>query len=629
MKIRNRSELKLIPQVRNLRLGEGCLKTSDLDAILIPKADEHYIRSATFVKENIFGICGIKVSPTSSRHCRSPLELRYTGISDSEEYELHVAENRVLIEGKSPVGLFRGAQTFVQLFRNCPDAVPCLEISDSPDFPVRGFYHDVTRGKVPRLDTLKELADILSFYKINQLQLYIEHTFAFRDIPQLWVDKDPITPEDILELDKYCRDRYIDLVPSLATFGHLYELLRLKRFEHLNELQIRASQLPRNLWDRMAHYTLDVSNPESFLLVKSMIEEFLPLFSSPYFNICCDETFDLGKGKNAERTKKEGAGRLYVEFVKKIMKVVTDSGKKPMLWGDIVVKYPDMIPELSDDAVFLNWDYTPEVSSSAVDLFRKAGVKQYVCPGVQGWSRFSNDLNRACTNISRLVRFGKAAEACGVLNTDWGDCAHVNFLANSFHGLAFGAALSWRAQDGDDLHDFDTRFTFLQWGIGNGRPASLLRELGELCFYHFGNLYAWVTRKDCLWNKEEQVEKMDVSDLCLKYSRALELVGELEMLRCSQSDRPVRLDFDEFVWSARVTAWILALLAFKKKYEFLQIGIDEPVNPEQLIRDGYLLVIDFKSLWRRRNRESELRDVVATFVGALNRIEEISHSRGS
>lgn len=624
--MKKESELKLIPKVSRLRLKGNNLRISDLDAILIPEADEHYIRSATFVKENISGICGVKVSPTTNPHCSSPLELRYADFSDSEEYELHVSEDKILIEGKSPAGLFRGVQTFVQLLRNCPEALPCIEISDSPDFPVRGFYHDVARGKVPRLSTLKQLIDILSMYKINQLQLYIEHTFAFRDIPELWVDKDPLTPEDILELDKYCRDRYIDLVPSLSTFGHLYELLRLKRFEHLNELQIKASRLPRNLWDRMAHYTLDVSNSESFLLVKGMVEEFLPLFSSPYFNICCDETFDLGKGRNAQRAEKEGTGRLYVEFVKKIMKVVTDRGKKPMLWGDIVVKYPDMISQLPGDAVFLNWDYTPEVSSTSVDLFKNAGVKQYVCPGVQGWSRFANDLNRACTNISRLVRFGKAAGACGVLNTDWGDCAHINFLANSYHGLAFGAALSWKVEDGDDPHDFDRRFSFLKWGIEDGRPASLLRELGELCFYHFGNLYAWVTRKECLWNKEEQVRVIDGSEFIGKYSRAVELKEELEKIKCSRSDELSRLDFDEFIWSARATAWILALLAYKKKHEFSQEEVPQILNPEQLIRDGYLLVIDFKHLWRRRNRESELRDVVTTFRAALKRIEEINYN---
>ena len=43
----------------------------------------------------------------------------------------------------------------------------------------------------------------------------------------------------------------------------------------------------------MGHHTIDVSNEESIALVGSLIEQYVPLFRSEKFNICCDETFDL------------------------------------------------------------------------------------------------------------------------------------------------------------------------------------------------------------------------------------------------------------------------------------------------------------------------------------------------
>ncbi|MBN1130223.1 MAG: family 20 glycosylhydrolase, partial [Chitinispirillaceae bacterium] len=304
--------------------------------------------------------------------------------SASERYRLTIGREGVVIEGEGARGVFRGAQTFLQLLKENGTILPCLEIEDSPDYPARGFLHDVTRGKVPTLATLKLLADKLAFYKINQLQLYIEHAFAFRGIPELWQDKDPLTAEEIKELDLYCRDRCIDLVPSLATFGHLYELLRLKRFEDLNELDLKASELPHSLWDRMAHYTIDVGNEKSFPLIKSMIDEFVPLFSSGFCNICCDETFDLGKGKNRKLAEKAGTGRLYIDFVIKLTAAVRGHGKTPMIWGDIVLRHPEVIGELPGDVVFLNWDYGAEVTGTAAKTFADAGVKQYVCPGIQG-----------------------------------------------------------------------------------------------------------------------------------------------------------------------------------------------------------------------------------------------------
>ena len=84
---------------------------------------------------------------------------------------------------------------------------------------------------------LKELADRCSFYKINQLHLYIEHTFLFDGFSEVWRDDTPLTPEDILELDAYCKALQIDLVPSVATLGHLYKVPRTQSFHQLSEVE--------------------------------------------------------------------------------------------------------------------------------------------------------------------------------------------------------------------------------------------------------------------------------------------------------------------------------------------------------------------------------------------------------
>jgi hypothetical protein len=343
-----------------------------------------------------------------------------------------------------------------------------------------------------------------------------------------------------------------------------------------------------------------------------MIEEYAPLFASRYFNICCDETFDLGKGKNAARAEAEGVGRLYVDFVKKIMGVVRNLGKKPMLWGDIVLKHPELISEIAgDDVTFLNWEYTPEVTYEPVKTFKDAGVTQYVCPGVNGWSRFATDVDRACENISRMVRFGKEAGARGVLNTDWGDCGQVNLLSNSYHGLAFGADLAWNVGEGSKEcgvgDDFDERFSFLQWGIRGDHLGKILRELGGLSNdYHFGNLYAWINSKQCLWYKEDDVKSMNPSELFRKYKRALEIRAELKILSDNQ-------EFQEYIWSADATAWLLSLLIIKKKHEYHQDIADISIDPQKITTHGQEIITQFKSLWRIRNRESELCDVVETF----------------
>ena len=54
-------------------------------------------------------------------------------------------------------------------------------IEDEPDFKYRGFYHDITRGKIPKVETIKRLIDNMAYYKLNSLQLYVEHTYEFKE----------------------------------------------------------------------------------------------------------------------------------------------------------------------------------------------------------------------------------------------------------------------------------------------------------------------------------------------------------------------------------------------------------------------------------------------------------------
>jgi hypothetical protein len=603
---------------------EECCSLRDMVAIVVQENSEQYFHVAEKINKQLFSLTGKARPVVYGDHADDgAIILRVvSSASVSESYRLTIGPRRIIIDGDGHAALFWGIQTLAQIMHLHGEQLPCLEIADSPDFPHRGFYHDVTRGKVPTLATLKLLVDKLAFYKINQLQLYIEHSFAFKNIPELWRDKDPLTAEEIVDLDAYCRKKFIDLVPSIATFGHLYELLRIKRFEHLNELDIAALQVPHNLWDRMAHYTIDIGQEESYRLIRSMIEEFAPLFSSRYFNICCDETFDLGKGKNRDRAAAVGVGRIYVDFVKKIVAAVHACGKTPMMWGDIVLHHPALIAEIPGDTVFLNWNYGAEATEDAAKAFADARVQQYVCPGVQGWSRFANEINVASANIRKMAAHGKRYGAAGVLTTDWGDCGHVNFLANSFHGMALGAALSWNESSYPDNESFDAALSAMEWGDRTRSIAKLLRELGSLCFYHFGNMYAWINGVKGTWDKECEVEALDCEALAERYNRASEIAGLLADAAADGRSTGSRQDFDEFIWSAGAIRWTLALLAFKKKNEYGQQGCPALYgNKERLLADGAALVTTFERLWRNRNKESELRNVTETFGKVFARIK--------
>ena len=223
---------------------------------------------------------------------------------DGEGYELYINENDIVINADGAAGAFYAIQTLRQIFTH--KEIPCLYIKDEPDFKYRGFYHDVTRGKIPTVATIKSLIDKMAYYKLNSLQLYVEHTYQFKEYSDLKGKYGYFTSDEITEIGAYCKQNFIDFVPSLSTFGHLYELLNQDKYKHLRVLKECDNT---NFWNaRMAHHTIDPLNPESIMVIKSLIDQYAPNFESDYFNICCDETFDLREYEK----QGEDIGKIYV-----------------------------------------------------------------------------------------------------------------------------------------------------------------------------------------------------------------------------------------------------------------------------------------------------------------------------
>jgi len=392
-----------------------------------------------------------------------------------QAYRLRVLPTQIELTGATPPGVFHGLQTLRQLAILCGPTWPCLEIEDRPALAVRGVSYDVSRGKVPTLDTLKVMADRLALLKINQLQLYVEHTFAFAFDPDISAGCSPLTPDEIRALDTWCRARRIELVPSLASFGHMARILSLPQYRHLAEVSPETSWEQMSWHQRVRGLTLDVSNPESRELLRRMYAEYLPLFSSRRVNVCCDETYDLGKGRGARRSAELGPGGLFLEHVCWLREVCAGHGKQIMIWGDMLLKYPELIDRLPKDVIVLNWGYDANVDYASTGRFTAAGLTAWVCPGTSGWNRFAHDINVAEINIRGQVAAARDYGAEGLLITDWGDDGHVAPPAAAWHPLTLAAALAWNA-DGPTNGTFDRAFGHLFLGDGGPEAVQAWRD---------------------------------------------------------------------------------------------------------------------------------------------------------
>lgn len=590
----------IIPEPQQMHLSEGNYTIRfDHKIVIHPSCNPSAYEYAKLLQEELRTCMGYAPAITRGSSWKTAVTLILDCAMGEEEYRLTVSTDGIRITGGADRGLLYGVQTLRQIVRQSGACVPCMSIHDFPEIKNRGFYHDVTRGRIPTLSYLKKLADNLAFYKINQLQLYIEHTYLFEGLSEMWRDDTPLTAEDILEFDAYCRRMNIELIPNISCFGHLYKLLRTKSWEHLCELP-DTRDVPFGFVDRMLHHTIDVTNEESFALIKGMIEEFIPLFTSDHFNIGADETFDLGKGRSRKEAKRVGIDRLYIDHVKKLCEFLVEKGKKPMFWGDIICNSPEYIKELPKQTICLNWGYAKDQNDESTRKLAEAGALQYNCPGVSGWNQFVNRLDIAYENIKRMCTYAVQYHTEGVLTTDWGDFGHINHPDFSIPGRIYGAAFSWN-RNIPDFDEINRRISLVEYGDESGKLVSLMAETS----------LSWV------FNWEKAIRYLEHIDAA---PTAEDLKGTVEALQHLE-DISNRIRQMMPTLPAQTNFMLHACLVAIRGMELIQkIGVfisAQEYHTEPLFAvDGMQLAAEleewflfYKEVWHSVSRESELYQV--------------------
>ena len=353
-------------------------------------------------------------------------------VSRAQGYLLTVGPERIDITGHDEAGAFYGAMTLRQIARQARDGVlPCLRIADHPDIAHRGLMLDISRDRVPTMETLFGLVDLLSEWKVNQLQLYTEHTFAYRDHREVWADWSPMTGEQVMELDAYCRDRYVELVANQNTFGHLARWMVHPRYRPLCEDDDPAVFLPH----RGLYGTLCPTDPGSIALVDELLEELLPHFTSRQVHIGCDEA-RIGLARSRRVVEERGAGPVYLDYVRQVHELVRRRGRTTQLWGDVLISHPELAAEFPVGAIPVMENYSADAPfDTYAETCVQAGLPFYLSSGINCWSTIIGNTATAVANIRRAGESAVRHGAAGVLNTHWGDNGHWQHLPVAFPGL--------------------------------------------------------------------------------------------------------------------------------------------------------------------------------------------------
>jgi hypothetical protein len=618
-------DVNLLPAPQQVSLQEGTFRVSRDTRVFVPASLERpeFLAVQRFQKalkeaggpDVLLDRMGLRDEDTAGHIVLSVKASPETDPLQKDGYRLEISPEGITLVGNSASGLFYGIQTLTQLAEQYGDALPAMEIEDAPDFEWRGFHHDVSRGRVPKLETLKWVVDYLADHKANMYQLYVEHPFMFRFDPRIAHNPDGLTPEEILELDQYCRDRRIEFVPSLQSFGHMAGVLSVPEYRELADVPMEQDWEDLTWNQRMKGATINTLDPDARELLAKMWDDYMPLFSADFVNASADETYDLGKGKGKQAAEEMGSGKLYLKHIQYLQELAQRYNKQLMIWGDIILDHENLVPEVPQDIIMLNWGYgrdTKRMEQSAE--FGKTGHKFFVCPGTSGWHRVLNDILNAELNIRRFIEAGEKYGAMGVLNTDWGDHGHFNPLAGSLHGIALGASLAWNVEE-PQQEGFDARWSARTFA-DHGRVLKSWKNLNE-SYEDVWN--TWDLMYKSLHDTEAYAklleEKPEKAELFQERGRAMARLMESSRIG---GERWVRQEL-------RMSALWMELLG--KKLELLQrIKENDGAKNTKLARDlekfaneTEELYAEYAALWRAGSKESDLSDI-------RDRVEDVVQS---
>lgn len=400
------------------------------------------VTESHFLKKGLFEVENLK---------EALFLVRREKLCHPEAYRLKITSSRVILSGNQPVAIFHGIQTFLQILdtHEYRHNLPCLEIEDFPVLDRRGFMLDVSRCKVPTMETLYSLIDLLSRLHINELQLYIEHTFAFREHSQVWRNASPFTAEEIQLIDHYCQERFIELVPNLNSFGHFERWLMHDQYKHLAECPDGFKR--ENPYILRDHGTTLKPNQGSLDFIDSLYTEYLPNFSSKKFNVGMDEPWELGQGWSRGKVEKVGKDKVYLAHLEGIRQLVEAHGKEMQFWADVLLENPENARLLPKSASPIIWGYEPnhpfEEQARAI---ASCGLSYCLAPGTGTWRSFSGRWESARENIDLAIDNARRHNAQGILLTSWGDCGNHQPWSTLYPPLLYGAAKAWNEKSIDE-----------------------------------------------------------------------------------------------------------------------------------------------------------------------------------
>ena len=399
----NKAAVSIIPEPVNFVNNAGYFVLPKNINIEIP-ASADMMEVANTLKEKLSVPTGSLITITN-KTANAPIRLVLNKTPDktigAEGYHLSITPKAIVIKANKGAGLFYGIQTLLQLFpkeiesktlvKNISWKAPSVEITDYPRFGWRGLMFDVSRHFFTKKE-VKDFIDNMVRYKFNLLHLHLTDDEGWRieikGLPRLtevgaWNVKRVgtfgefsapapdetrnyggfYTQDDIREIIKYAKDRFVNILPEVDIPGH--SLAAIVAYPDLSctpgsdKYVVRSGEKIMDWhtggFTALVDNTLCPANEKVYVFLDKVFTELAQLFPFEYIHVGGDECAkNFWEQSDAIKQLMQKEGLKTMEevqsyFEKRVEKIVESKGKKFIGWDEVLEG------GLAPNAIVMSW----------------------------------------------------------------------------------------------------------------------------------------------------------------------------------------------------------------------------------------------------------------------------------
>jgi hypothetical protein len=269
------------------------------------------------------------------------------GLADwqlAEAYALDCRAGQVVIRARGGRGQAFALRTLAQLLLLGGGRLPDLRLRDWPALRFRGTHLTLGSGHQPPLARLYEFLADCARLKLTSVTIEYDDGFRWERYPFI-ARAGSLSADDVRGLVAFARERHLDLIPLVDSLGHQEHYLRHPQLAHLRELPGRNDELCP-------------SNPAGLAFIKDLWREVLDAHGpGTWANCTGDEVFRMGAFCPA--CGPADRPQLYGDWYADLSRWLLEQGRRPMLWHDMLVMFPQQLARLPRESALIYWNYWP------------------------------------------------------------------------------------------------------------------------------------------------------------------------------------------------------------------------------------------------------------------------------